>query len=752
MSIKNILLIAFCMLSSRLIAQPGQQEIRLLDMESTMPIVQAAFEYGKQNGHSDENGVIRFTYTEGTTMNLSHVSYGSWSLNDGELQQAAQKRVFYRKPITINLYPVTVIALKSQGSQPEGELKIEYQDRLEHDASDILNQEPAFNTIRKGGNYGFDPVFRGFKYDQLNVVLDGAQSATAACPNRMDPPTSQMAPNMMDRIEILKGPHALRFGTGFGATINFVPAKLRFSSEPDLYGRFSSGYESNGYLIRGESQLGFSGENYDAGFFASWSQGDDYTAGNNETVQADFTRGSFGTNLGFKLATNQQLRLSATYNRARDADFPALGMDLRDDDTWMFNARHDIQVSGDHLQSWNTTVFGSFVDHLMNNLLKPLNPRMLNTKTPATTYNYGGRTEGVWQFGNNKMYAGADLRIEGAEGTRVREFLMGPMAGKTFEDNVWQNGRISKTGLFAEYQIKGQSFDYVLSGRMELNTADINDPTAEFRKVYPETQVRQFNPSFSFGVLKDLGSKVQTGLWLARAQRSGGLTERFINYLPVGQDPYEMLGNPELNPEINYQADLTLQWNIREGSAINVDLYAAYLQDFISSFIDTSLSPKLSGSPGVRQFANIDEAFKTGFEVSWTQQLGAGLAHRLGIAYTYGQDLQRDEPLPEIAPLDIRYSLNGRYLKNKLRPELVFRYVTDQSRISGNFGETVTPSFALLDVKLGYQISSKLSVSMGVNNLLDENYYEHLNRSVSGTINPISAPGRNVFTNLNFTF
>lgn len=752
MRFKTFLMMVLCVLSSTLFAQSEQKEIRLLDSESNLPIVGATFEYGEQNGLSNEDGVIRFSYVQGATLQLSHVKYGAWSLDDAALRKTINDKVVYRKEVTVYLYPVTVIAIKPQSAQPEGEIKIEYQDRLEHDAANILNQTPAFNSIRKGGNYGFDPVFRGFKYDQLNVVMNGAQSATAACPNRMDPPTSQMAPNMMDRIEILKGPHALRFGTGFGATINFIPSKLRFSSEPDFYGRLSSGYESNGNLLRGESQFGISGDKYDVSVFASWSQGDDYTTGNNETVQADFSRGSFGTNIGIKLAANQQLRLSATYNRARDADFPALPMDLREDDTWMFNARHDIQFEGKKLQSWNTTGFGSFVDHLMNNLLKPLDPRTLNTETYANTYNYGGRTEGVWKLSNGKVYAGADLRIEGAEGTRVREFLMGPMAGNIAEDNAWQDGRISKTGLFSEYQIKGKTFDYIASGRLELNTADVNDPTQEFTQVNPETQITQVNPSLSLGILKDLGNKVQTGLWLARAQRSGSLTERFINYFPVGQDPFEMLGNPQLAPEVNYQADLTFKWQAAEKSVINVDVFAAYLQDYISSVIDTTLSTRLPMSPGVRQFINIDEAFKTGFEVSWEQVLFAGLSHRLGIAYTYAQDLERDEPLPEIAPLDVRYAIYGSYLKDRLRPEVVFRYVAEQSRVSAEFGETVTPSFSLLDVKVGYQVSSGLSVNAGVNNLLDENYFEHLNRSVRGANAPIFAPGRNFFINLNYSF
>ena len=748
-SIKTIL----CILTGILIASVSwaqQGQIKLLDIDDNQPIVGATFKYGSQRGTSDENGIIRFQITPQQFMTISHVSYGTWEWNYDEIQTLFQERVFYQRRLTLDLQPVTVIALRPS-HQPRDKVSISYEEWMQHDATAILNQAPAFNSIRKSGNYGFDPVFRGFKYDQLNVVLNGAQSATAACPNRMDPPTSQMAPNMIDRIEIFKGPYALRYGTGLGATINFVPAKLRFTSEPGLYGRASSGYESNGNIVRGETQVGFSGARYDVSLFGAWSQGDDYSAGNGETVQADFVRGSFGANLGLKLSENQQIRVSTLYNRARDADFPGLPMDLRKDDTWMLNARHDIQINQANLQSWNTTLFASFVDHLMDNLLKPLEPRMLNAETVASTYNYGGRTEGVWQFGKGKLFGGADVRVEGADGTRVREFLMGPNAGNIAEDNAWQQAQISKTGFFGEYHWPTSSLDFVLSGRFELNQADINDPGGEFTRVYTETQISQVNPSVSVGASKAFGQQIEAGLWLGRAQRSGGLTERFINYFPVGQDPFEMLGNPQLNPEVNHQVDVTFEWTT-ERTAIDIDVYASYLQDYISSLIDTTLSPRLPASPGVRQFINIDRAFKTGFEVSWTQQLLAGLQHRLGIAYTYGQDLERDEPLPEIAPLDFRYVLSGSYLEDKLRPEVTFRYVQEQARVSPEFGETVTPSFALVDISLRYAITDQWNISAGVNNLLNENYYEHLNRSVRGSNDPIFAPGRNLFTHLAFTF
>ncbi len=649
---------------------------------------------------------------------------------------------------TIDLFPATIVALHPKAGEVET-LDLDYLDQLAHDGGALLNQVTGITSIRKSGGYGFDPVLRGFKYDQINVVFNGGQSATAACPNRMDPPTSQMAPNMIQRIEILKGPHALRYGCSFGATINFIPVSPRFSEENSIYGRLSGGYESNGNIMRSEGLLGVSGKWVDLGIFAAWSQGNDYTTGGEQTIPADFLRGSFGTQLGLNIAKNHMMKITATRNMARDADFAALPMDLRNDDTWLFNVNHEATFYDRNIKSFNTSLYGSFVNHLMDNLLKTLNPRMVNAETLATTYNYGGRTEGTWSFNRARLYAGLDFRIEGAEGSRVREFLMGPNQGKVVTDNVWQDGQIARSGMFAEYHLQRLGIRWVFSGRFEINSSHIFDPDPEFTNIYPESGTFQINPGISIGGTKKLTDRFTMGLWLGRAHRSASLTERFINYFPVGQDPYEMLGNPMLDPEINNQVDLNFQWDSRTTS-LRLDLFAGYLQDFISSTIDTTLNPTLPTSPGVRRYTNLDKAFKTGFEATWNQKLFAGLHHQFSMAYTYAQDLVRDEPLPEIAPLDLRYQLSGVYINSRLRPSISFRHVLEQSRISSDFGETVTPSFFIIDMRLSFQVAPELGISAGIYNLLDTLYYEHLNRSVKGTVPfPIYAPGRNFFISFN---
>ncbi len=79
--------------------------------------------------------------------------------------------------------------------------------------------------------------------------------------------------------------------------------------------------------------------------------------------------------------------------------------------------------------------------------------------------------------------------------------------------------------------------------------------------------------------------------------------------------------------------------------------------------------------------------------------------------------------------------------------------MVEQARTSAEFGETVTPSFSIIDLGLSLRINQMLGFTAGVENLLDVNYYEHLSRSARGaTAVPIHAPGRNFFLSFNLDF
>ena len=66
-------------------------------------------------------------------------------------------------------------------------------------------------------------------------------------------------------------------------------------------------------------------------------------------------RGSFGAQAGIKISETQVLKVFATRNLARDAEFAALPMDLRDDDTWLLNMDHEAAFNKENLRSWKTS-------------------------------------------------------------------------------------------------------------------------------------------------------------------------------------------------------------------------------------------------------------------------------------------------------------------------------------------------------------------------------------------------------------
>jgi len=715
------------------------------------PLSFAHYTYGSQKGIADVNGQISLFAEPNASLEISHLSTGYQKIAaDAVLQAINSGKLLISGAMAYNLQPVTVIAIRSSSSEKET-LKVGSQGQISHDAGAYLQQNPAISGIRKSSSSALDPVLRGFKYEQLTIVTDGSCAATVACPNRMDPPSSQISLNMTEKVEVYKGPYALRFGNSFGGTINFISAAARYTPQLKPLARVTAGFESNGQIFRTEAMAGLSTKAINWQVFGALSQGGDYMAGNGEEVLASFYRNSIGTNFSALIGKMQDVKFSVQHNYAKDVDFPSLPMDLRTDDAWMINARHTIRFAETSLQQISTSAYATFVDHFMDNRLKVLNPRMMNAETPATTSNIGGRSEAVFQKGNMKFYAGADIKREEAEGARKREFLMGPMAGKTLFDNAWQHGFISKYSLFAECQSRYEDWGLVVSGRFELNQSDVKDPDDKFLDAYPDPAASQLNPSLSAGLTRYWNNGFSTALWLGRTQRSGSLTERYINFLAVGLDAWEMVGNPAIKPEVNNQVDLNLNFQ-KESTSLSFSVFASYLQDYISGAKDTTLVPSIATSPGVRRFINVDNALLTGFEAGFGQLLPLGMKFDLLMAYVYGQNLVTDAPLAEIPPLDIRLSLSGSYFDGKLNPALTYRYVTEQERISEEFGENNTAAFGLLDISVDYNLLKSLKMRAGVRNLLDEAYYEHLTRAYSGKPDsPLYAPGRNVYLTLNYT-
>ena len=789
----------------------AQESIQLIirDAATTQPIAHVLFRYGNTQGTTSTNGSITLTLQEQVSLELSHVSYGTRRLTNADIRQAHQAGAFYWMERTTQMQPVTVVSVRP-GEQSHTVMTLETGDKLAHDAGSFLQNLAAFSGVRKSGGYGFDPVLRGFKYDQLNVIIDGGMSASAACPNRMDPPTSQVAMNMIERVEVLKGPYALRYGNGFGGTIHFISASPEFSEGIVPYGRFSGSMESNNAVYRTEAVTGVRTAQADVSLFGSWSEAASYTDGRGQQMASAFERGSYGIRASVNATPHQRVDASLQRNSARNTEFPSLGMDLISDKTWLGNLtwrftpgvastshttaqqqsthpgtapyanaatpsnayESSTETGGQVVRSTSTArhshgllhhietnIWFSYVDHFMSNELRELNPRMVNAGTQAETMNFGGRTEARLNLPQGgTTYLGLDFRSEQAEGIREREMLMGPMAGNTLFDNAWQKSRIQTAGLFAEIQQTSGDYRYVVAARLDVNHAEALDPDARFLAVHDDLRITQLNPSVSAGLIRNWGNHLETGVWAGRSVRSAGITERYINFFPVGLDPYEMLGNPTLSPQVNHQIDVITSWNATSLMA-EVNVFQSLLTDYITSRIDPDLAPRMATAPGVRQYENLGRAWIAGVEVTVNHLLSRNLSHSLQLAWTYGENLGSGEPLPEIAPLDLRYRFGAVLWEGRVSPDISIRHVRGQDRVSPDFGEQPSEAFTRVDLQLTYRPHSgtsstwsNLRLVAGVQNLFDVAYYEHLSRNIAGVGQPIYEPGRNVYLTIGYSF
>ena len=658
-------------------------------------------------------------------------------------QNTNNKDTIYASALT------TVNVYSFKGKQTKKEHKLTHADWVKHDAGEVLSQIPGFSSIKKSGNFGFDPVFRGFKWEQLSIINDGGLTAHAACPNRMDPPTSQVMINQVEKIEIMKGPHNFRFGPSTGAVINFKTASPEFPNSGEVFGRLNIGNESNGNIFRSEGMVGHRSKRLQIITAGSYSNGSDYKDGNDSIIPAIFSRGALNLNTSYLVKPQQVISFNISRNFARNTDFPSLMMDLLSDDTWMMQGKYAIKSTTRWYNEWNSQIFNSEVVHQMGNRLRPTSSSMLshvfsNSKT------IGGRTEFVINKNNLNIYIGADVKYEYANGNRTREMITGKMAGKIFIDSIWQKANLQRTGIFTHIDKKIGLIDFTFSTRLDRVALNSNEPSKVFLNTYTNVNTIDINPSFSVGANTKIAKNLQFGVWVGRGVRSASITEKYINFLPVGLDAYEVVGNPLLKPEINNQVDVVMQYR-KITTSIQATVFIANVENYISSVVNSNLKPVIATSPGVRNFINISNAKLYGFEINWGQQFEKYIRNDFSATYTNGENSSLNEPLPEIAPFELRDRVELNSYNNKLVTTISFRYVARQNRVSYAYKERITEAFTLLDLGLKYNLNDKMQLSLDAVNVFDIAYREHLSRFISST-RPMNSPGRNFIMMVSFNF
>ena len=756
--IKNIVLMICIILSSSVIvAQQKTISGIIIDAKTNNPIENTSIQLKNTNIFTvtDANGKFTIQAKIDDVLLISHVNYKEKTFI---ISSVGIEIRLHSKSINLDDIIVKANVLKdiSQSNVIVNHIKATTKPR---NVGDLFRDIKGFG-IQKRGAYASEPVFRAFKYEQLNVQYDGGMKVLNACPNRMDPITTHVIPEEIEKIEIVKGPFTVRFGQNFGGIINLVTKKLS-NEENGISGSFASGFEVNGGNLSTYGNLKYKTDKFDINVNGGYRNYGNYDDGNSIEVPSSFKTTDYSIKAGYEPSSNQRLQLSWRQSFGRDIEHAGLPMDSPYDDSYLAGLDYKITDISDMVSSFSIKGFYSYVDHLMTNEGRP---SFMATEASSNVFvtTYGGKSE-VIISPTDKMFlfVGIDANLIEREGNRVR--LVKIMNGNalpmpmTFIDKIWQDSKLNDYGVFVEsnYRI---SDNYTLTTglRSDFIKSSINDPEQDFLDLYG-TGIKDFDEINVSGTIsvKYKNKDFQAQLALGRGTRTASMVERYINHFTVGVDPYEYVGNPFLDPETNNQLELSIKKefkNIEFGSSI----FFSLIQDHIVPIVNENIPRKFmpNAQPQfAKQFINIDEAMQVGFEFYWNYKISQNLKFTSDISYTYGQNRELDEPLPQITPMTAHAGLN--FEKQKYWFNLNSRFVAAQRRVSSSFMEQETNDFALFDFSVGIKPMKNLTIGASILNIFDKGYTEHLNFSYTNSnllSGRIFEPGRNFTVRASYDF
>ena len=239
----------------------------------------------------------------------------------------------------------------------------------------------------------------------------------------------------------------------------------------------------------------------------------------------------------------------------------------------------------------------------------------------------------------------------------------------------------------------------------------------------------------SASVSYDIGRGWQTGATVLHSFRAPTMDELYSLGPHLAAYSFE-IGNPELNPERGLASELFLS---RLGSHSRLKA-TVYRNTFFNYIYPRNTGKPSSTDPSLMEyrFEGV-EALMYGAEAFAEVQLSRKISLDGMLSYTFGKRLVDESeaditglegstaPLPMIPPFT--GSIGATWAPGKLNLGGRLRHSAVQDRL-GEF-ETRTPSFTVLDLYAQYRFTRGgllHTVSLRLDNLLNEEYYNHLSR------------------------
>ena len=627
------------------------------------------------------------------------------------------------------------------------------------DTAQLLKQAPGA-TVNGNGPLTGIPQYRGMYGPRVGVQLNGTQLAPAG-PNWMDPPLSYAAAAQLESLQLYRGIAPVSVvQESIGGAVNAVTARGEFSDSSamtlDTHVVASGQSVSNGTLL-GATVLA-SNDMHRLRLAAMTEQGDDVEFSDGKILPSEYERDRYELGYGLRVGAHT-LQFDYSRSETGDAGTAALPMDIQLIDGDLYTLGYNFSATD---WSLDATVFGSELDHTMTNYhlrQAPMSEGLWRRNTAAAS-NRGFKVSATFTGDNGLWIIGAD-GLDSSHDSNIDN----PSNPAFFVVN-FNDAERTIVGMFAERQHDfgnawsaelGLRYNHVVMDAGEVDGTPAMMPAgAMLRDAFNAADRKQTDDNFDL-VAKGFyhaNDELSYYAGVARKTRSPAYQERYL-WLPLQAtgglaDGLTYTGNIELRPEVARELELGLDFN--NGSLVlSPRLFYRDVKDFIQG-VPSTLAPANmfvtmmnmstgSNNPAPLQFDNVD-AVLWGFDMDWRYTMSPTWAVSGLVNYVRGERDDIDDNLYRIAPLNGSLALD--YTGHRWGARLEGRLYAEQDKVSATNNEQQSDGYGLLNLGGYWLASDLLRVAVGVDNVLDENYADHVSGINRVMGNSGLAPGERI--------
>ncbi len=701
---------------------------------------------------------------------LVQVSYLGYKMQSRQLDLAKTQTADFELELTATEIGEVVVTGQSSGIEnnrtPSPIAVVPRAQMLQNSSNNIidaLSKVPGVSQVTTGAGIS-KPVIRGMGYNRVVVVNDGIRQEGQQWG---DEHGIEIDGNAVNRVEILKGPASLAYGSdAMAGVINMISAPTL--PEGTIRGNISSNYQTNNGLIDNSVNL----------------------AGNKNGLIWDARYSN-------KMAHSYQNKYDGfVYNSGfrEQAASTMLGINRN----WGFSHLHlsYYDLKPGIVEGERDSLTGKFLKTIVNSDGKTTDEIAgssdFHSYQPNAPFQKINHYKAVW---NNTLFIGQS-QLEatiGFQQNRRKEFETPDEYGLYFllntlnydikyilpEKNnwklttgingMWQNSQNKGTEfLVPEYEL----FDFGIFaiankkiGKLDISGGIRFDTRSETGKALflnedggvalasdanATQRFSAFDQTFkgttgSLGATYQISESIYTKLNISRGFRAPNIAELASNGVHEGTQRYE-IGNPDLKPETSLQFDYAIGMNTTHVSA-ELNLFTNNVDHYIFSK-RLSTEDLYDGLPAYK-FSEGNARFYGGeFQIDIHPHPLDWL--HLENSFSYVNATLKNQPaesrhLPFIpAPVwvsDVKVDFNK---LNRFMVNAYFKIGIDKTWAQNNYyaaydTETATPGYTLLNMGIGTDFTSGrktlFSIYISGNNLTDVAYQSHLSRLKYAAVN-----------------